>query len=1121
MNEQCGCCEGTEKATPAATENRPGLDALNYRVGTHATFLETMKARLASFYLEVPRAETGPNTEPSPPTSPTYPLSGLATRESDDPAIGLLDAWATVGDVLTFYQERIANEGYLRTAGERRSVLELARLIDYSVRPGVASSSFLALTLEKGHTIKLKPGEIRAQSLPGPGELPQTFENSEALEARAEWNTLGPRMSRPQTREAIQLIRSEDNLARLYLKGVSTNLGKSDPLLIDFGDGTSPVLFRVIEVVTDSAADRTLVKLQPWIRPSLVGGIKALKETITRLSNEGLNLSGQTVRKALALLSDLNELIEGGANAADLRTPIDNALATFSEMAGRLPRTARLAGPFLNKMITELGEAGAASALAATSSGSRLSRQIFVDGRGDELRGVIPELIKPASIPPRNSLQLAQDVGTSFSARADTGLQLAGAFQPTLRGSVQTAMKNVVVTRRNPIRAYALRAKAAPFGHNAPLKSAVLDNDPNDVLFARRTGKSVEYSEWPDSEIVEAEELTDRRNNVIYLDASYDKVLPNSWVVLDLSAVHIDPTKSQVSMPDPKQILLIARTGEPQANLSRAAYGYSGPTTRIDLFDPNNPSKAKPWMIRTDVDAKGKLGFQMIRRTAVYAQSEELPLAEEPIDEPICDGTGEDGELELNDLYSELKAGRWLIVSGERGDIKVDPSANAVPGNIVGGIRASELAMLAEVRHDVASTGGGVLQGDRNHTFIKLAKKLEYCYRRDAVTIYANVVKATHGETRNEVLGAGDATKPFQSFTLRQPPLTYVASPTPAGADSTLNVYVNDVEWTETGTLAALSPTDRKFVTRDDDEGKTTVVFGNGERGARLPTGLENIRAVYRNGIGKPGNVAAEQISQLMARPLGVKDVINPMRASGGADKESRDQARKNAPLTVTALDRLVSTDDYADFARTFAGIGKSLAARFSDGRRELVHVTIAGADDIPIDESSDLFRNLTQALRRFGDPYQPLKVEVRELMFLVISAGIRILPGYLWEPVVTNVRVRLLDTFSFDRRELGQDALLSEAVSAIQAARGVSYVDVNIFGGVPEKTVDLASGTRRLQTPQEILKAVQDLNAPAPRVAVSLADLEKGVIHPAQQAYLTPEVPATLILNQIEAEPK
>ena len=113
----CGCCEGIQLVTPQSTTNRPGLNALTYRVGTHATFLETMLARLSS---------------------KDYPeLAALKTRNPGDPAIALLDSWALVADVLTFYQERIANEGYLRTATERRSILELARLVGYKLRPGV------------------------------------------------------------------------------------------------------------------------------------------------------------------------------------------------------------------------------------------------------------------------------------------------------------------------------------------------------------------------------------------------------------------------------------------------------------------------------------------------------------------------------------------------------------------------------------------------------------------------------------------------------------------------------------------------------------------------------------------------------------------------------------------------------------------------------------------------------------------------------------------------------------------------------------------------------------------------------------------------------------------------
>ena len=106
----------------------------------------------------------------------------------------MLDAWATVADVLTFYQERIANEGYLRTATERRSVLELARLVGYRLRPGVAASAFLAFSW-----IKVVPSRSRGarapQSIPGPGELPQSFETSEPLAARVEWNEIKPRLT--------------------------------------------------------------------------------------------------------------------------------------------------------------------------------------------------------------------------------------------------------------------------------------------------------------------------------------------------------------------------------------------------------------------------------------------------------------------------------------------------------------------------------------------------------------------------------------------------------------------------------------------------------------------------------------------------------------------------------------------------------------------------------------------------------------------------------------------------------------------------------------------------------------------------------------------------------------
>src|SRR5438132_9440359 len=249
MNENCGCCEGTEKLTPVTIANRPGLSALAYRVGIHGSFLETMKARLSN--MGITHADMGlPLDKPDEQDMPTYPLQGLTTRSADDPAIAMLDAWATVADVLTFYQERIANEGYLRTATERRSVLELARLVGYRLRPGVAASVYLAYTLDQNSETTIPAGS-RAQSLPAQGELPQSFETSAPLLARGAWNNLTPRLTQPQMITA--------DATEIYLAGTNANLKPDDPILIFSSPGS---LRRIKTVETNFQNSRTKVTLQ-------------------------------------------------------------------------------------------------------------------------------------------------------------------------------------------------------------------------------------------------------------------------------------------------------------------------------------------------------------------------------------------------------------------------------------------------------------------------------------------------------------------------------------------------------------------------------------------------------------------------------------------------------------------------------------------------------------------------------------------------------------------------------------------------------------------------------------------------------------------------------------------
>lgn len=1042
--------------TPLSTANRPGLNELSYRIGTHGAFFETMKARLGNMVV----VAAGPDGQ----TFETfYPLKSLTTRQTSDPAIALLDGWATVGDVLTFYQERIANEGYLRTATERRSILELARLVGYKLRPGVAATVFLAYTLEDS---QVEPVEIpvgaRSQSVPGPDELPQSFETSEKVLARREWNNLQVRLQQPQ---AITLDTALF-IQKVHVAGINSNLKTGDMLLLVFGSSGEPAVIRIVaSVKSEFENNRTEIRLQP-LSPELAVAVPVLMKFIADL--EALQPTPQSIEQII-----LNSQLE-------LLSQVRHAVAPPPD-------------DWFSGFLTQLTTVGTVNppleaAIAAFRNGLENATPPAREITTTDPSKFVEELLKPRVVQEASSLQLGRTLKNTFKEGSDVPAQLLVNMVPELQENFYTAWANASLNPAQPeLKAlYVMRLQASLFGATVPDQPTyyVADvRDPNDsdnppIHVKGELKTQDQWLQWP----LSGDELDER----LFLDQAHDEVLPSSYVMIQKPAAIAGLTFS-------REVFQVVDAQPVQ----RSAYGTNGKTTRLQL--------SAPWW---NTDEEQTIS-ETLRRTLVYAQSEELTLIEEPLTDPVAVTKNDlSTGIVLDGLYDQFQSGRWIVLAGERADI---PD--------VTGVRGAELAMVSGLRQ-VDPT----IPGDKIHTALLLAKETAYSYKRDTLTIYGNVVKATHGETTNEPLGSGDGSRPHQSFELKQPPLTFVPAPTAAGVESTLHVFVNNVEWHEADTLADAGPNDRKFITKTDDADKTTLIFGNGTEGSRIPTGVLNVHSTYRRGIGKAGNVKAEQVSLLQTKPLGVKSVINPLRASGGADKEDRDQARENAPLAVMALDRLVSLQDYADFTRTFAGIAKASARRLSDRRRQFIHLTIAGIDDVPIDPTSDLRRNLLQALRTLGDLSVGITIEPRELIILVLSVSIRLQPDYLWDPVALEVRTAIFDKFGFRKRALGQPALLCEIIAVIQAVEGVAYVDVDAFGGVHEKKTDDQTGKRRLQTLPELAASVQETVTPAvgsvgpsQTVMAGLAAFEDDALSAAQLAIFTPSVPDTVVLNQIK----
>lgn len=1079
--------ESVGSLTPLSVSNRSGLDRLRYRVGTHSAFLASMRAALSRRGLLL--------------------LGRLTSDTGDDPAVALLDAWATVADVLTFYQERIANEGYLRTATEHRSLVELARLVGYVPRPGVAASVHLAYTVEsaapslpdhvrttsgtKEPSVTI-PAGARVQSIPGPGELPQTFETSEELDARASWNKLKPRLTRPQriTPDNVDMLKT------VYFEGTATGLKPNDVVMFDFQNSAGP-RYRRIAVVHDPdlANKRTMVTLQP--KPLQEEVEQALESSIQRLTSEGAQQPIKTGKIKREILDELKHTITACVPPQERLAELSKKVTVLEHRAKEL-RTGETREWMLD--------------LSATLS--KTIKKDRGDGTEDE-ESVQPVVLdrQPADGPVSELVYAAL---TASSLPKDEGLS--------------DHLPQTRFEEAHPVTVYAFRVKASLFGHNAPKEPIELNGNT----------KVMKFDEWQ----VDA---ADKTPNTVYLDASYDKITPNSWVILEYS---------------PQGIVVPMRVSTVGTGMSRASYGITGKTSKLVLSPAGG--EVQPWF-------QEKEGFGIIRQTVVYAQSEELPLAGEPFVDAIgkkstvSDNEEQNNEplqIELDGYVDGLKPGRWLIVTGEEVDVTqpletitlMSEQEEEAQGTVtIQGARRSELVRVIAVEDGWAmlpktdkTTTAPVSQdpafsaatdkaderkrtcvpapGNATHTTLVLKRSLQCQYKRETVEIYGNVVRATHGETRKEVLGSGDAGKALQHFSLSQNPLTYTATSTPSGIASSLSVYVNDVRWREkeSARLTELGPNDRAFVVQTDEEQKTTIIFGDGQHGARLPTGIENVKAEYRSGIGTVGNVEAERVRLLMTRPLGVKAVDNPLRASGGANPEGTDLVRANASLGVMAFDRVVSVHDYEDFARSFAGIGMARAELLQHGRQQFIHLTIAGIDDGPIDQGSDLYNNLTEALRKHGDPRHQFSIASRELLVLVLSAKVVVHPDYQWADIEQQVRTTVLAQFSFAKRALGQDAYLSEVISTIQNVRGVHSVDVDVFDHVPQ--IQEAGAQRRLLPIPELdrlaRKKIEDMKTPPqdkPKDAISVmpARVVAGAVRPAQLGYIPFAVPSAIELIQ------
>lgn len=300
-------------------------------------------------------------------------------------------------------------------------------------------------------------------------------------------------------------------------------------------------------------------------------------------------------------------------------------------------------------------------------------------------------------------------------------------------------------------------------------------------------------------------------------------------------------------------------------------------------------------------------------------------------------------------------------------------------------------------------------------------------------------ISATQGRTiSNEGLGTSTGTID-QIFKLFNSPVI----------DSSQVIYVDEgigagpVAWQAVTNLIDSGPNDNVFTTFTDENNVVNIQFGDNVNGRVPPTGSV-ITAQYRIGGGIIGNIGSGTLTTLVNVITNVVSVTNVAQSDGGADAESLDDIRVNAPRSLTTLDRAVTLVDYANLSLKVAGIAKAKAAA-----TVYTSITLYVA---PYNGSAT--NNASTALKTTLQTYLSTRKMVNATITILdptyvpinVTANVNVLPQFQQEATRLEVEKAVKSVVAFDNVDFGDRVTISEMYKAIMAVTGVDYAVVTVL---------------------------------------------------------------------------
>jgi hypothetical protein len=241
------------------------------------------------------------------------------------------------------------------------------------------------------------------------------------------------------------------------------------------------------------------------------------------------------------------------------------------------------------------------------------------------------------------------------------------------------------------------------------------------------------------------------------------------------------------------------------------------------------------------------------------------------------------------------------------------------------------------------------------------------------------------------------------------------------------------------------------------------VQFGDGKTGARLPTGFENVKVVFRTGTGAFG--ALKEGTKVQGGKLeGLDKIQMPDVSSGGSEPEDGANAREAAPARVQSLDRLVGLKDFESEVAAISGVARARAAWQLVDNIPAIVITVlmqtGRAEEI--DPVTEVIRHYNQCR---GPNRHAVIVEQGRRQFVRVEVDVAFDPTFRQELVREEIAAALgtnsgkandqsdnrYGLFGLKHRQFEQPEYANTIVGVVQGVEGVKWAIVRVFDVLPD----------------------------------------------------------------------